>query len=128
MISSATAAIARRAGLMGEDWRTGSRMAEGCARVREGVLYRCSTLCTFVWCRARWFIRRARLAVLIERAPIPHVAAAAARVARHRHGDPMALASIRRITLASVALWLATVSPPPAGAQGRARVDGTVVE
>jgi len=40
----------------------------------------------------------------------------------------MALASIRRITLASVALWLATVSPPPAGAQGRARVDGTVVE
>jgi hypothetical protein len=40
----------------------------------------------------------------------------------------MALASTRRITVASVALFLATVSPPPAGAQGRARVDGTVVE
>ena len=40
----------------------------------------------------------------------------------------MALASIRRTTVASIALFLAAGSPPTAGAQGRARVDGTVVE
>src|SRR5688572_10017659 len=74
----------------------------------RGVLYRRSTLCTFAGRRERWFVRRALLAVLIELTPIPYIAAAAARGARYRYGDPMSF-------LASLGMTKGRVEPRVTG-------------